>query len=54
MRICKAPRKNNLPIRRECRAAVLPPKPDERLWKADEARAFEAGVRWFLAVSRAA
>ena len=33
---------------------ALPAKPDQRLWKTDKARAFEAGVRWFLAVSRAA
>ncbi len=32
----------------------LPPKPDPQLWEADEAEAFEAGVRWFLAVSRTA
>ena len=32
----------------------LPPKPDKQLWKTDKAQAFEAGVRWFLAVSRAA
>jgi hypothetical protein len=28
--------------------------PDRQLWETDKARAFEAGVRWFLAVSRAA
>jgi hypothetical protein len=33
---------------------VLPAKPDRQLWKTDEASAFEVGVRWFLAVSRAA
>ncbi len=33
---------------------TLPAKPDRRLWKSDKAKAFEAGVRWFLAVSRAA
>jgi hypothetical protein len=33
---------------------VIPVKPDEQLWKRDEERAFEAGVRWFLAVSRTA
>ena len=32
----------------------LPAKPAGQLWKTDEERAFEAGVRWFLAVSRAA
>ena len=32
----------------------LPPKPDKQLWKTDKVRAFEAGVQWFLAVSRAA
>ena len=33
---------------------VLLAKPDWQLWKTDKAKAFEAGVRWFLAVSRAA
>ena len=33
---------------------ALPAKPDRQLWKTDNARAFEAGVRWFLAMSRAA
>lgn len=33
---------------------TLPTKPDQQLWKTDNAKAFEAGVRWFLAVSRAA
>jgi hypothetical protein len=36
------------------RPADLPPRPDKRLWEADKAGAFEAGVRWFLAVSRGA
>ena len=36
------------------RTEVLPAVPERRLWEADEARAFEAGVRWFLAVSRRA
>lgn len=36
------------------RAEPVPPVPDRRLWEADRTRAFEAGVRWFLAVSRAA
>jgi hypothetical protein len=34
------------------RREVLPPKPDKRLWVMDQALAFEAGVRWFLAMSR--
>jgi hypothetical protein len=33
---------------------ALPAKPDRLLWKTDKAKAFEAGVQWFLAVSRAA
>ena len=33
---------------------VIPAKPDKQLWKTDKDKAFEAGVRWFLAVSRAA
>jgi hypothetical protein len=36
------------------RIEAVPAKPDRRLWKSDNERAFEAGVRWFLAVSRAA
>jgi hypothetical protein len=28
--------------------------PDRQLWETDKVRAFEAGVQWFLAVSRAA
>ena len=32
----------------------LPEPPDRRLWEPDSTRAFEDGVRWFLAVSRAA
>jgi len=39
---------------RKDRREVRPEKPDRRLWEADKARAFEAGVQWFLAVSRAA
>ena len=39
---------------RETRTEVLPPVPDKRLWETDKARAFEAGVQWFLAVSAAA
>ena len=31
-----------------------PMKPDARLWKTDKNKAFEVGVQWFLAVSRAA
>jgi hypothetical protein len=50
-----APREKHRPDRRDLpRSDRLPPKPDERLWGTDEARAFEAGVRWFLAVSRSA
>jgi hypothetical protein len=30
----------------------VPLKPDRRLWETDKERAFEAGVRWFLALSR--
>jgi hypothetical protein len=37
---------------RETRTEVLPPMPDKQLWKADKAGGFEAGVQWFLAVSR--
>lgn len=33
---------------------VLQAEPDRQLGKGDEAKAFEVGVRWFLAVSRAA
>ncbi|VTT98850.1 unnamed protein product [Gemmataceae bacterium] len=29
-----------------------PEKPAQQLWKTDKAKAFEAGLRWFLAVSR--
>jgi hypothetical protein len=29
-----------------------PEKPAQQLWKTDKDKAFEAGVRWFLAVSR--
>jgi hypothetical protein len=51
MTTCKpAPRKTTRPARTE----AIPPKPERRLWEADAGRAFEAGVRWFLAVSRAA
>lgn len=50
MTTCKPARKTRRPLR----IKSLPPKPDKRLWEADKARAFEAGVRWFLAVSRAA
>lgn len=53
MTTCKpAPRKKDRPVRTDLRTDVLPPKPDEQLWKTEKARAFEAGVRWFLAVSR--
>lgn len=38
----------------ETRRKQRPELPDRQLWKTDNARAFEAGVRWFLAVSRAA
>ena len=31
-----------------------PSKPDAQLWKTDKDKAFEAGVQWFLAASRAA
>ena len=27
-------------------------KPDQQVWTTDKAKAFEAGLRWFLAVSR--
>ncbi len=39
---------------RQTRTPVRPAMPDKRLWKADKALAFEAGIKWFLAVSRAA
>ena len=53
MTTCKpAPRQTRRPVRTELRTEVLPPRPDKSLWKTDKARAFEAGVRWFLAVSR--
>lgn len=51
MTTCKTPRKAKRPAHLP-RTEVLPPKPDKRLWETDKARAFEAGVRWFLAVSR--
>jgi hypothetical protein len=40
------------PLSRRVRTA--PARPDRRLWKTDADKAFEAGVRWFLAVSRSA
>ena len=30
-----------------------PAMPDKQLWKTDKTRAFEIGVQWFLALSRA-
>ena len=39
---------------RQDRQEVRPAVPDSQIWKTDKARAFEAGVRWFLAVSRIA
>ena len=42
------------PATRPIRSEGSPAKPDERLWKTDKDEAFEAGVRWFLAVSRVA
>ncbi len=53
MMTCTAPRKRQRPVRSP-RTEALPPKPDKDLWKTDRAKAFEAGVRWFLAVSRGA
>ena len=47
----------NGPSRTPARAArpeVRPAMPDERLWKTDNERAFEAAIEWFLAVSRTA
>jgi hypothetical protein len=49
----------NAHVRLSCKSeksvrTALPAKPDRQLWKTDRAKAFEAGVRWFLAVSRAA
>jgi hypothetical protein len=41
-------------VAREPRRDARPEKPDKQLWETDRARAFEAAVRWFLAVSRAA
>jgi len=54
MTTCTAPRTKHRPVRGGQRTEVLPPRPDRRLWKTDKAGAFEAAVRWFLAVSRAA
>jgi hypothetical protein len=54
MTTCEAPRKKHRPVRSEILTESLPPKPDKQLWKTDKARAFEAGVQWFLAVSRSA
>jgi hypothetical protein len=53
---CTSPRKTQRPSRSEQseRPVLPPPKPDKRLWEKDPAEAFEAGVRWFLAVSRVA
>ena len=53
MMTCTAPRKKQRPDRKP-RTEGVPAKPDKDLWKTDRARAFEAGVRWFLAVSRSA
>ena len=39
---------------RTARVAAVPTRPDVRLWEVDRAKAFEAAVRWFLAVSRGA
>jgi hypothetical protein len=39
---------------RQDRQVVVPPLPDPRLWKTDRDRAFEAGVRWFLAIASTA
>jgi hypothetical protein len=36
------------------RQQTCPAKPDKQLWETDEDKAFEAGVKWFLAVSRTA
>jgi hypothetical protein len=44
------PARNDMQSRHEDRLAP----PDRQLWETDKARAFEAGVRWFLAVSRTA
>jgi hypothetical protein len=44
------PVRTDMPSRREDRLAP----PDRQVWETDNARAFETGVRWFLAVSRAA
>ncbi len=53
MTTCKpAPRETTRPTR--SRVEPLPPRPDRRLWETDRDRAFDAGVRWFLAVSRVA
>jgi hypothetical protein len=46
-------------VRPTCQSArssrhTLPTQPGQPLWNSDKAKAFEAGVRWFLAVSRAA
>jgi hypothetical protein len=42
----------NAPSTVRPKTPARPEKPDPRLWKTDKAKAFEAGVRWFLAVSR--
>jgi hypothetical protein len=41
-------------LARQNQVEVTPRKPDQQLWKTDEERAFEAGLQWFLAVSRTA
>jgi hypothetical protein len=45
---------NNRSRARQHEIDVTPAQPDKQLWKTDEKRAFEAGVQWFLAVSRTA
>ena len=50
MTTCKPAPRNTAPAKRQ----PLRPKPEGRPSEADKERAFDAGVRWFLAVSRAA
>jgi hypothetical protein len=48
-------RPNARSTRTKCKTAtrqISPAKPDKQLWKTDKDKAFEAGVQWFLSVSR--
>ena len=46
--------RSRYPSVRPTRPEPRPAMPDKQLWKTDKARAFEAGIQWFIAVSRAA